>query len=112
MLLSAHIVSDLENLANKLFILKDCKIILQGSEEDILKNYPLKAYKTSVKDQQEVDKLERKNYLISNVHRNQQGYEVRFLSKDIEQNEYVEDDLKLEDIYYVNFSKDRQDDEI
>lgn len=110
-LLSTHIVSDLDGLANQIFILKDHKIILRGRQEEILQSYPLKAYQYITKDSGMIPVLEQK-FLISNVHKNCEDYEVRLLSTQALSSDFSEVSLKLEDIYYVNFSREIDRDEI
>lgn len=104
-LLSTHIVSDLQDSSNKIFILKDGKIIIQGEENDILDKYPMKAYKYYAKDINSAENIDSK-FLVSNMHKCDAGYELRIISNNKPLDDAVEDRLKLEDIYYVNFSED------
>ena len=103
-LLSTHIVSDLIGVANYIFILKNNRFFLEGTEEEILKKCDLKAYTYTSNNIQETNEIE-KNFLVSNNHHDNGVYTVRFLTNSIPSIEAIEDPLNLEDIYYANFSE-------
>ena len=77
-ILSTHIVSDVEYIANEIWLMKDGRLMQQGSLSDILDFMPEKVW-TLVTSQAEAAKL-MKQYKISNMKTDRDGVELRIIS--------------------------------
>lgn len=77
-LLSTHIVSDIEYIANKIWMMKDGRIVKDGTVEALLDTMPEKVWDCRV-SQQSVEALS-KNYRISNMKWENHGVELRIIS--------------------------------
>ncbi len=96
-ILSTHIVSDIEYIADKIMIMKNGQIMLSGDEAQILKEAEGCVWKCVVPENQ-VDSMDRK-YVISNLRNQANQVELRIVStqKPSEEAEPVE--VTLEDAY-------------
>lgn len=96
-ILSTHIVSDIEYIADKIMIMKNGQIMLAGDEAQILKEVEGCVWKCVVPEKQ-VDSMDRK-YVISNLRNQANQVELRIVStqKPSEDAEPVE--VTLEDAY-------------
>ena len=79
-LLSTHIVSDIEYVANQILMMKDGAIMNKGTLDEILDSMPEKVW-TCVVSQQEVSEIT-KQYKVSNMKSEQQGVELRIISSE------------------------------
>ncbi len=77
-ILSTHIVSDIEYIANEIWLMKDGKLVQQGSLNDVLDSMPEKVW-TLVTSQAEASKL-MKQYKVSNMKTDREGVELRIIS--------------------------------
>lgn len=102
-LLSTHIVSDIEYIANEIWLMKDGKLMHQGSKERIINAMPEDVWECFV-DKNAVPGLMKK-YKISNMKSESQGVELRIISpeKPLENAKYVE--ATLEDVFLYYFGE-------
>lgn len=77
-ILSTHIVSDVEYIANEIWLMKNGSLIQQGSLNDVLDSMPEKVW-SLVASQAEAAKL-MKQYKVSNMKTDRDGVELRMLS--------------------------------
>ena len=77
-ILSTHIVSDVEYIANEIWLMKDGRLVQQGSLNDILDSMPEKVWML-VTSQAEASKL-MKQYKVSNMKTDRDGVELRIIS--------------------------------
>ena len=77
-ILSTHIVSDVEYIANEIWLMKDGRLMHQGSLNDILDSMPEQVW-TLVTSQTEASKL-MKQYKVSNMKTDRDGVELRIIS--------------------------------
>lgn len=77
-ILSTHIVSDVEYIANEIWLMKNGRLVQQGSLNDVLDSMPEKVW-TIVTSQAEAAKL-MKQYKVSNVKTDRNGVELRIIS--------------------------------
>ena len=77
-ILSTHIVSDVEYIANEIWLMKDGRLVQQGSLNDILDSMPEQVW-TLVTSQTEASKL-MKQYKVSNMKTDRDGVELRIIS--------------------------------
>ncbi len=77
-LLSTHIVSDIEYIANEILMMKDGKIVNNGTLDDIIGAMPEKVW-TCLVPQQEVSVIT-KRHKVSNMRSEQHGVDLRVIS--------------------------------
>lgn len=102
-LLSTHIVSDIEYIANEILLMKNGEIALSGTAERLIQSMPdrvwsLKAPKTMV------DSYLRK-YQVSNIKTVQDGAELRILSKNQPAENARMETASLEDVFLYYFGE-------
>ena len=79
-LLSTHIVSDIEYVANQILMMKDGAIMNKGTLEEILDSMPEKVW-TCMVSQQEVSEMT-KRYKVSNMKSEHNGVDLRIISSE------------------------------
>ncbi len=77
-ILSTHIVSDVEYIANEIWLMKDGRLVQQGSLNDILDSMPEQVWML-VTSQAEASKL-MKQYKVSNMKTDRDGVELRIIA--------------------------------
>lgn len=96
-ILSTHIVSDVEYIADKIMIMKDGQIMHIGDEAQILQEAEGCVWKCTVPESQ-ADELGRK-YIISNLKNQADQVELRIVSKDKPTRNAEPVEVTLEDAY-------------
>lgn len=102
-LLSTHIVSDIEYIANEILLMKDGKLTHQGSREEIINAMPEQAWECMVKKDMVVEFV--KKYKISNMKSESNGVILRIISgeKPVADAQCVE--ASLEDVFLYYFGE-------
>ena len=77
-LLSTHIVSDIEYIANEIWLMKDGKIMHQGTSEEVINSMPEKVWECYVEKNKVSDFLNK--YKISNMKSEANGVMLRIIS--------------------------------
>ena len=77
-ILSTHIVSDVEYIANEIWLMKNGRLMQQGSLNDVLDSMPEKVW-SIVASQEKAAKL-MKEYRVSNMKTDRDGVELRIIS--------------------------------
>ena len=77
-ILSTHIVSDVEYIANEIWLMKNGRLVQKGSLNDVLDSMPEKVW-SLVTSQAEAAKLT-KQYKVSNMKTDRDGVELRIIS--------------------------------
>ena len=96
-ILSTHIVSDIEYIADKIMIMKNGQIMLSGDEAQILKEAEGCVWKCVVPENQ-VDSMDRK-YVISNLRNQANQVELRIVSTQQPTEDAEPVEVTLEDAY-------------
>ncbi|SFJ71249.1 ABC-type multidrug transport system, ATPase component [Terrisporobacter glycolicus] len=105
-ILSTHIVSDIEFIANEVLVMKDGKLVEKSSLEEILDTVRGKVYTLSV-NECDLDEVENK-FKISSMIRNNSGIKVRVVGDkkpNINKFEYIEEEPNLEDVFLYYFNE-------
>lgn len=102
-LLSTHIVSDVEYIAGEILLMKDGEITISGTAEEVIASMPLKVWRCSVK-KETIEKVLHK-YLVSNVKTVPGGAELRILSATPPSANAVEEAATLEDVFLYYFGE-------
>ena len=77
-ILSTHIVSDIEYIANEIWLMKNGRLVQKGSLNDVLDSMPEKVW-SLVTSQEEAAKIA-KQYKVSNMKTDRDGVELRIIS--------------------------------
>lgn len=102
-LLSTHIVSDVEYIAGEILLMKDGEITVSGTAEEVIDSMPLKVWRCSVK-KEHIDKVLR-SYQVSNIKTVPGGAELRVLSAVPPASAAVEEIPTLEDVFLYHFGE-------
>ncbi len=102
-LLSTHIVSDVESIAGQIMLMKDGRIIRFGTSDEIINDAPIRAWLLTVppKDVRQYEKT----YKISNIKSFSGRQELRILSERSPHPDAVPVDLNLEDVFLHYFGE-------
>jgi ABC-2 type transport system ATP-binding protein len=106
-ILSTHIVSDIEYIAKEIIFLKQGKLIKQGKPQELLEALEGKVWTVNVSEEY-LTELER-DYKIGNVMRQGEGIEVRIISDTKPLFNAVSQKARLEDMYLDYFDEEAGD---
>ncbi len=109
-LLSTHIVSDIEYIANKILMMKDGTIVNNGTLDDIINSMPEKVW-TCLVPQQEVSVIT-KRHKVSNMKLEQHGVDLRVISTQKPCETAVCVRPSLEDVFLYYFGEKAGDDDV
>lgn len=102
-LLSTHIVSDIEYIANDIMLMKDGKLFYTGTAEELLDSMKEKVWLCEV-PRKLVDRY-MKNYLVGNIRTTEHGAELRIIAKERPTQEAAETEKNLEDAFLLYFGE-------
>ena len=108
-LLSTHIVSDIEYIANEILLMKDGCITMSGAAEEIVASMPEKVWTFTVPKAQIDAYL--KSYKVANVKTVPGGAELRVLSNLRPNSGAVEVEPNLEDAFLYHFGESAGEDD-
>ena len=102
-ILSTHIISDIESVAKETIMIKDGKVLLQGTHKEILDDMRGKVYSITVESEDEVYKIQNK-YKVVNIQRGISDIELRVISE-IEITDFKANSIepRFEDVYMFYF---------
>lgn len=102
-ILSTHIISDIESVAKETIMIKDGKVLLQGTHREILNDMSGKVYSITVKDENEVFDIQNK-YKVVSIQRGVEDIELRVISdKEIKDFNAKNIEPRFEDVYMFYF---------
>ncbi len=102
-LLSTHIVSDVEYIADEILLMKAGKIECSGSLQELILKLPVKAWSCDV-SKQEADQYI-KSYKVVNIKPRAQDTKLRLLHNSPPCVTAKEEEITLEDIYFYYFGE-------
>lgn len=102
-LLSTHIVSDVEYIANEILLMKDGMIVNEGTLEEIINSMPEKVWNCLV-PQSMVSAITKK-YKVSNMKTNQHEVELRIISAEKPYEAAIYAPPTLEDVFLYYFGE-------
>ena len=100
-LLSTHIVSDIEYIANEILLMKDGQIVHQGTAQQLIDSMPQQVWKCHVLKNEVNDFM--KKYMISNIKTESQGVELRVIAKEKPVADAAIETTNLEDVFLYYF---------
>ena len=102
-LLSTHIVSDIEYIANDILLMKDGQITVSGTSEEIIATMPDKVWRCTV-PKGKIDAY-LKAYKVSNVKTVSNGVELRIVAKYPPAENVIQETPTLEDVFLYYFGE-------
>lgn len=102
-LLSTHIVSDIEYIANDILLMKDGQLVISGTSEDIINSMPESVWICRVA-KNSIDACLKK-YKVSNVKTIPGGAELRIISRTHPTENAIQVDATLEDVFLYYFGE-------
>lgn len=102
-LLSTHIVSDVEYIANEILLMKDGTIVNKGTLDKIINSMPEKVWNCFVP--QSIVSTITKKYKVSNMKTNQHEVELRIISAEKPCETAVSTPSALEDVFLFYFGE-------
>lgn len=102
-ILSTHIISDIESVAKETIMIKDGKVLLQGTHREILNDMNGKVYSITVRNESEVIDIQSK-YKVVSIQRSVDDTELRVISdKEIKDFDAKMIEPRFEDVYMFYF---------
>lgn len=102
-ILSTHIISDIESVAKETIMIKDGKVLLQGTHKEILNGMEGKVYSLDTNDENLVSKIQSK-YKVVSINRGIENISIRFISENKPNYENIKlIEPKFEDVYMFYF---------
>lgn len=102
-LLSTHIVSDVEYIANEIWLMNDGQLLQQGTADELIRSMDENVWKCYA-DKSDVPAL-MKQYKISNIKSEPHGVELRIISKEKPFPDAVMEEANLEDVFLYYFGE-------
>ncbi|MFS0823964.1 ABC transporter ATP-binding protein [Bacillus sp. 1P02SD] len=104
-LLSTHIVSDIEFIAKEVLILKAGKLVQKQSPKDLLKGIEDKVWSVTVHNESEITRFQ-SIYKVGNIARVGDSFQLRILSDVKPHLSAVQEHPNLEDLYLYYFDEE------
>ena len=102
-ILSTHIISDIESVAKETIMIKDGKLLLKGTHNEILKDMEDKVYTINTNDEDLVYDIQSKFKVVS-INRGMDSISLRFISEAKPNYENIElNQPRFEDVYMFYF---------
>lgn len=102
-ILSTHIISDIESVAKETIMIKDGKVLLQGTHKQILEDMNGKVYTVTTTDESVINEIQNKFKVVS-INRGIDNTSVRFISETKPSYENMEaTNPRFEDVYMFYF---------
>lgn len=102
-LLSTHIVSDVEYIANNILLMKEGELFYTGTAESLLSSMKEKVWQCNV-PRNMVEKYA-KEYLVGNIKTTEKGAELRIISRGKPTEDAVSVEKNLEDAFLLYFGE-------
>ncbi len=106
-LLSTHIVSDVEYIANEIILMKEGKFFYTGTSEKIISTMNMSVWQCTIPKGELNSYL--KKYLVGNVRTMSDGIELRVLSKEPPSSNAIQTEATLEDAFLLYFGEKEGD---
>lgn len=102
-ILSTHIISDIESIAKETILMRKGRIMKKGNHKEIMEDMKGKVFTIFAKNEEESRSIESK-YKVVNIHRLEEGVEFRVITESRPEDfDFVETEPKFEDVYMFYF---------
>ena len=102
-LLSTHIVSDIEYIASNILLMKGGKIVLKGTANELIQTMPESVWKCYI-DKKEIQAVI-KSHKIANIKTETNNVEIRVISKEKPFQNAIKIETTLEDVFLYYFGE-------
>lgn len=102
-LISTHIVSDVENIAKTILLMKDGQIQCSGSSDELIATIPSRVWNITISPDHAKRYMDR--YKVSNVKSIPDGMQLRVLSAEKPMENAVQEEITLEDVFLYYFGE-------
>lgn len=102
-LLSTHIVSDIEYIANEILLMKDGSLICRGTSEELIQSMTENVWRCNVERTAVPSVL--KSYKVSNVKSEAHGAELRIIAAEQPFAGAVQEEATMEDVFLYYFGE-------
>ncbi len=102
-LLSTHIVSDIEYIAGEILLMKNGKLMLTGTAQELTASVPEQVWRCTVPRDRLAHYLQ--YYQVSNIRNTPDGAELRILSPSCPAEGAVPEQASLEDVFLYHFGE-------
>lgn len=102
-LISTHIVSDVENIAKTILLMKDGQIQCSGSSDELIATIPSRVWNITISPDHAKRYMDR--YKVSNVKSIPDGMQLRMLSAEKPMENAVQEEITLEDVFLYYFGE-------
>ena len=103
-ILSTHIVSDIESIANRIIMLKDKQLLCNDTMQEICKTVEGKVYETYV-EEADVERFRNQYYILSN-RQEQDKIQIRFLMEGPNIEQFTSVHPNLEDVFLYIYKEE------
>ncbi len=109
-LLSTHIVSDVEYIANEICLMKDGRFVHQGTSDQLIASMTDGVWKCTASKEQAAFLM--KKYKVSNMKTSAHGIELRMISRERPLPDAVREEATLEDLFLYYFGEKAGEDHV
>ena len=102
-LLSTHIVSDVEYIAGEILLMKQGRIVVSGTAQDVIASSPERVWRVTVPKNHAQNYM--KHFRVANIRQVPGGEELRILSSGCPGEGAAEEDATLEDVFLAYFGE-------
>lgn len=102
-LLSTHIVSDIEYVANEIWLMKDGRLVREGTLKEVIDSMPDKVWICQVEHEMVSDMM--KKYKVSNMKSEPNGAQLRLIAEEKPFLDAVRVEATLEDVFLYFFGE-------
>lgn len=102
-LLSTHIVSDVEYIAGEILLMKQGRIVVSGTAQEVIASSPERVWRVTVPKNHAQNYL--KHFRVANIRQVPGGEELRILSSGCPGEGAVEEEATLEDVFLAYFGE-------
>lgn len=102
-LLSTHIVQDIESIAGEILLMKDGKLMLTGTAQELTASMPEQVWRCTIPRERLAHCLQ--HYQVSNIRNTPDGAELRILSLSCPAEGAVPEPASLEDVFLYHFGE-------
>lgn len=109
-LISTHIVSDIEDIAKKVIVLKEGKICAQGSVEDLLHTINDFVYEGEISKSELMKVMDL--YPVRNIYEKKDTVKVKIISDHLNDERFLRIEPTLNDLYLYYFNEEKENENI
>lgn len=106
-LLSTHIVSDVEYIAGEILLMKEGRILVSGTAQEVISSNPERVWRVTVPKNNAQNYI--RSFRVANIRQVPEGEELRILSSECPGDGALEVEATLEDVFLAYFGEKGSD---